>query len=207
MYITEAMLEAAERRWGQPRRVALAFEISEPERDLIRGSRRDGRSHDITLFIERPRPLGEGAPEGRAAGERREYVVIAKPPFPEGVWRAPSGGARRGEDLEEGARREALEETGLEVRLLRYLLRVDARFSIGAHVEPWQTHVFLARAESDALAPRDRREIRAARWATRDEIQGPIRAALLSTGHALFRYRVVLTDATFARIDEPARAR
>lgn len=190
MYLTEEMLEAAERRWGRPRRLSLAFQISERERELVRGSRRDERSHDITLFIE----------------HQARYVVIAKPPFPEGVWRAPSGGLHRGEDLETGARREALEETGLDVTLERYLLRIDARLSVGEEVEPWQTHVFTARAPSDSLAPRDRREIRAARWATREELQGEIRRALLATRYGLFRYRVALTDAAFDRIDELARA-
>lgn len=185
MYVTEQMLEAAARRWGEPRRLALAYEISPVERALIRGSRRDDRSHDVTLFIERA----------------DRFVVIAKPLFPPGVWRAPSGGLLPGEDLEAGARREALEETGLDVRLERYLLRIAATFTQGAEVEPWHTHVFRASAGGGELAPRDRREIRAAKWAAREEIQGTIREALLATGHALFAYRVALTDATFAEID------
>jgi ADP-ribose pyrophosphatase YjhB (NUDIX family) len=190
MYVTEAMLEKAARRWGEPRRLALAYEISSLERALIRGSRRDERSHDVTLFIER---------DGR-------FAVIAKPMFPPGVWRAPSGGLLPGEDLEVGARREALEETGLDVRLERYLLRIAATFTLGPEVEPWHTHVFLARALGSELAPRDRREIRAARWATREELQGAIREALLATGHALFAYRVALTDAAFVEIDRKEAA-
>lgn len=185
MYLTEVMLEAAARRWGAPRRLSLAYEITSRERDLIRASRRDGRSHDVTLFIER----------------RGSFALIAKPGFPPDVWRAPSGGLLPGEDLEAGARREALEETGLEVRLQRYLLRIDARFSRGAEVELWHTHVFRARALDGRIAPRDHREIRAARWAPREELLGPIRDALLATGHALFAYRVALTDAAFAAID------
>ena len=82
-----------------------------------------------------------------------------------------------------------------------------ARFTLDGEIEPWRTQVFLTRAASGDLAPRDTREIRAARWATREEIQGPIRAALLATGYPLFRYRVALTDATFERMDEVAAAR
>ncbi len=188
-YVTEAMLEAAARRWGEPRRLALAFGISPEERALVRGSRRHERSHDITLFIER---------DGR-------FAVISKPSFPSEAWRAPSGGLVPGEDLEDGARREALEETGLDVRLQRYLLRVDVGFAVGEEVEPWHTHVFRTGVAAGELVPRDRREIRAAKWATRAEIQGEIRAALLATGRGLFCYRVALTDATFARLDELAR--
>lgn len=185
LYVTEAMLETAARRWGRPRRITLALEISEAERDLVRGSRRDDRSHDVTLFIRR--------------GDL--FAVIAKPSFPEGAWRAPSGGLHVGEDLEAGARREALEETGLAVDLERFLLRIDATFRCGDAVEPWHTYVFLSRAVSGEIDPRDTREISAARWAGRGEIQGPIRDALLASGRGLFRYRVALTDATFAEID------
>ena len=190
MYLTEAMLASAAERWGEPRRLALSFEISPRERALIHSTSQPDRVHDITFFIEH---------DGR-------FALITKPSFPPGVWRAPSGGLHPGEDLEAGAKREALEETGLAIALERYLLRIDARFTLGEAVEPWRTHVFLARTDSADLDPRDAREIRAAKWATREEIQGPIRAALLATGYPLFRYRVALTDATFERIDELSRA-
>ena len=38
-----------------------------------------------------------------------------------GLWSIPGGGLELGETLEEGARREAREETGLDVRILRFL--------------------------------------------------------------------------------------
>ena len=190
MFLTEAMLDAAARRWGEPRRLELSVEISARERVVIHSTSQPERMHDITFFIER--------------GGR--FAVITKPFFPPGVWRAPSGGLHPGEDLEAGAKREALEETGLDIELQRYLLRVEARFTLDDVVEPWRTHVFLANTSSSELCPRDTREIRAAKWATRDEVQGPIREALLATGYPLFRYRVALTDATFARLDELARA-
>jgi 8-oxo-dGTP pyrophosphatase MutT (NUDIX family) len=188
VYLTEAMLEAAARRWGAPRRLSLSFEISERERDLVRGSRRDGRSHDITVFARR-----DGL-----------YAVIAKPGYPNGAWRVPSGALKPGEELEAGAKREVLEETGLEVELETYLLRVDAGFWYGAEVEPWHTHVFLARWTGGEIGPRDTREISGARWATREELQGKVRSALLATERGLFRYRVALTDEAFAAIEEGA---
>ena len=190
MYLTEEMLAAAARRWGEPKRIELAFEITPREQSVIHSTSQPERIHDITFFIE----------------HRGRYAVITKPFFPPGVWRAPSGGLHPGEDIEAGAKREALEETGLPIELERYLVRVEARFTLGELVEPWRTHVFLARTDASELAPRDTREIRAAKWATREELQGPIRDALLATGYPLFRYRVALTDATFARLDELSRA-
>jgi len=151
----------------------------------VSGSRCDGRSHDITLFIER-------------AGE---WAVIAKPSFPAGVWRAPSGGLHVGEEIEAGALREALEETGLEIALERYLIHIDVTFRDGEAIEPWHSEVFLARAVAGELAPIDTREISAARWMTRDELLGPVRDRLIASGRGLFAYRAALHDATFAALD------
>lgn len=167
----------------------MEHDIGERERALIAGSRRHGRSHDITLFIAR----------------RDEWVVIAKPSFPPGVWRAPSGGLHPGEELETGALREALEETGLVVSLERYLVHIDATFRYGDVVEPWHSEVFLARAVSEDLAPIDTHEISAARWMTRDELQGAVRERLLASGRGLFAYRAALHDATFAALDTLGR--
>jgi len=130
---------------------------------------------------------------------------------------APSGGVEPGESFEEGARREALEETGLAVCLERYLIRVEATFVPPAGwpigdlppglFEPdngnirWWTHIVAARVVGEpALGPRDTREIAEARWMTLDELQGPVRERLVASGRALFAYRVALTDATVAAL-------
>lgn len=163
----------------------MEFAIGERERVLVAGSRRHERSHDVTLFIEQ-------------AGE---WAVIAKPTFPTGVWRAPSGGLHPGEELETGALREAFEETGLVIALERYLVHIEATFTHAGAIEPWHSEVFLARVVSGALVPIDTEEISAARWMTRDELQGPVRERLLSSGRGLFAYRAALHDATFAALD------
>jgi len=53
---------------------------------------------------------------------------------------------------------------------------------------------------SEELAPIDTREISAARWGTAEELAGPIRARLLETERALWRYRVELHDAALAAL-------
>lgn len=204
MVLDEAGLRQAESRFGTPRELQLEAVLDEREMELVAGSLRKLRSHDITLFIV----------------EGDELVVIRKPFFPPGAYRAPSGGAHRGETFEQGAVREALEETGLTVALDRYLLRVHATFRPrrpwagagslpAAVVDPsdpstlhWTTHVVSAHP-TDGLTPDpiDTHEIAEARWAPFAELQGPIRDTLLTTGQALFAYRVQLTDATVALLD------
>ncbi|GAB4244967.1 MAG: hypothetical protein Kow00129_04710 [Thermoleophilia bacterium] len=203
--LTRGLVAQAEAEFGTPREISLEAELSERELGVIGPSLRRLRTHDVTLFI---------LDEDRIA-------VIRKPMFPPGVFRAPSGGVGPGETIEEGARREAFEETGLEVVLQRYLLRVRATFraagawpgrdllpdDVMAPDDPgairWWTHVFQARpVGSTLLDPRDTWEIAEAKWVTLSELQGSIRQKLLETGTAFFRYRAALTDAAVERIEE-----
>ena len=179
MYLDPDDIRTLEDRYGTPREIELREEFNMDGFNLLRWSMESGRAHDITLFIEK---------DGR-------YVVIQKPSYPSDAFRTPSGGVRRGESIEAGAKREAWEETGLEVELTRYLLRVQAIFSCDGEAERWVSHVFLARAIGGQLDPKDRREISAARWATLEELRGPIRHALFASGLGGLRYRALLTDA------------
>lgn len=188
MYLDPRELSALEARYGAPRDLALEEEFSDEGFRLLRFSMRDGRAHDVTLFI-RYAPPGESD-----AGER--FVVIRKPSYPPGAYRAPSGGVRPGEPFEAGALREAWEETGLEVVLERYLLRVHATFTRRGERARWTSHVFAARAVGGDLDPKDTREIAGVRLATVEALRGEIRAALMASDLGGLRYRALLTDAT-----------
>jgi len=193
VFLTAEKLAPLVARYGQPRVVEITEAVSPAEMDMVLASRKDGRAHDVTCFILDGR--------GRVA-------VIRKHFHPPGVWRAPSGGIRPGEDVEAGIRREMREETGLHVQLLRYLLRIHALFveEGGGREQNWVSHVFACRPVYCAqpagleLRPEDNHEIASARWATVGELQGPIREALLATGRGLFRYRVALTDLAVAEL-------
>jgi 8-oxo-dGTP pyrophosphatase MutT (NUDIX family) len=189
MYTSDEDIAATEQDLGEPLVCSMDYEITPGEFDMVKRSRHSGRAHDVTMFI-------------RNSLDPEEIAVIRKPFFPQGAFRAPSGAAREGESLEDGALRESKEETGLDVSLTRYVVRINARFTSGGRVIDWTSHIFEARAEPGEIDPIDTREIAEARWATLSELQGPIRQKLLDTGWDLFRYRVALHDLTVSRMEE-----
>jgi 8-oxo-dGTP diphosphatase len=178
MHVDEAVLAPLRARFGEPAVLPWDGDISDVEWSIA--THNPTRTHDVTLFILDP---------------SQRLALIRKPHFTEGVWRPPGGGIKAGEDFVAGAVREALEETGLRVELQRYLVASDAVFRNAGRELTWRTHVFLATTEDEELAPDDPAEIAAARWGTLDELSGPLRATLLATGRAFWRYRVALHDA------------
>ncbi|HEX4525297.1 MAG TPA: NUDIX hydrolase [Gaiellaceae bacterium] len=185
MHVTDEVLALLRARYGEPLELRWTGEISEREHALA--TYNPSRLHDVTLFILDP--------DDRIA-------LIRKPQFAEGIWRPPGGGIKPGEDFVAGAEREALEETGLDVRLERYLVATRATFLHDHGEVAWRTHVFLARTGDTELAPRDAEEIAGARWGTLTELAGPLRERLLATGHALWRYRVALHDAALEALSQ-----
>ncbi len=183
VHVTDEVLAPLRVRYGEPVELRWSGEISAREQALA--TYNPQRVHDVTLFILDP-------------GNR--IALIRKPHFAAGVWRPPGGGIKPGEDFVAGAEREALEETGLRVRLERYLVASRASFVHGGQELRWRTHVFLARTGDTELDPGDPEEIAGARWGTLDELAGPLRERLLATGHAFWRYRVALHDAALAAL-------
>jgi len=185
MHLTETVLAPLRERYGQPRPLRWEGEVSEQEFRLAGSS--PERRHDVTFFVFDP--------AGRLA-------LIRKPSYPPEIWRPPGGGVRPDEEFEEGVRREAVEELGVEIELERFLVSSEARFTTGGRVIDWHTHVFSARTEEERLDPVDTHEISGARWGTRTELTGPLREAMLSTGRALWRYRVALHDASLDELEQ-----
>lgn len=167
-----------------------------------------GRNHDVTLWI--PRDGG--------------VVVIRKHVYPKWLFRLPSGAVHDGESMEDGVKREAKEETGLDVEVEAYLLRASVTLAYlrtwppGApppppgpfnpvpsrsqtrspeRVEiPWVSHVVLARSAGGTLAPTDLREIAGIRVADIEEFRTSLRDNLLKVGGG-FTFRGWITDALF----------
>jgi 8-oxo-dGTP pyrophosphatase MutT (NUDIX family) len=188
-YVTREMIQEMEERYGIPQHLYVTFEITPPEFSMLRSSRKNERNHDVTIFIFKDR-------------DYRKFAGIAKHMFPEGAYRAPSGAANPGESLEEGIRRESMEETGLEIDIERFILMIHAVFTCGPESEGWRSMIFTAFSRGGKLGHQDEVEIRETSWITLEELQGPIREKLLHTGMGLFTYRVALHDASVEVIEK-----
>jgi len=165
-------------RYGQPREWSHDQPITERDYGVIKGSQKNGRHHDITLYIERGGLI----------------AVIAKPFYPPDLYRAPSGGLNPGESLEVGAQREAYEETGLPITLQRYLLCTTVKFRCPTLGDiKWHSHIFTATTDQENIEPTDHDEICAARWATPDEF-AKFGAIMRATNLGGLHYRATLHE-------------
>lgn len=189
MYITAEAISEIERRYGSPSEIHLTYEMTAPEFETVRRSQKHGRAHDVTFFIV----------------QSNKIVVIKKPMYPPGAYRAPSGGISPGERFEDGVIREAYEETGLEIKLESYLFRFRVKFTCEQNTIDWTTHVFSATATGGRLEPIDTHEIVEARLASTAELGGAIREALLRSGSTGLRYRAELNDIVVDRLIERGR--
>jgi ADP-ribose pyrophosphatase YjhB (NUDIX family) len=185
MHLTEAVLAPLRERYGEPRPLVWEGDVSADEFTLA--GRSPDRRHDVTFFV---------------FDARDRLALIQKPSYTSGVWRPPGGGVRPGERFETGVEREAMEELGIQIELERFLVSSQATFRCADGVIDWRTHVFSARTDATELAPIDTYEISAARWATSEELAGPVRQALLATRRALWRYRVALHDAALEQLEQ-----
>jgi 8-oxo-dGTP pyrophosphatase MutT (NUDIX family) len=185
MYLTEAIIRQVEKQYGLPCEVAVTVEMNENEMAFLKHSQRNGRAHDITVYILR--------------GDR--VAVIRKPSYPLSLFRTPSGGIEPSEDFAAGAKREALEETGLEIQLEQYILRIRALFQHGEERVYWTSHVFTASAADGELNPIDTREIAEAKWISFAELKDVMRQRLLSAPSAGLRYRGELDRLAVEQID------
>ena len=177
------MLESVERKYGSPRKLTMSFPMSPAEFDMLKASMRDGRNSDVTLFILKG----------------KKVIVIAKPWYPEGLYRAPSGGIKPAEDIEVTAEREAYEETGTKIELTRYILKIDVTFKCGRAKANWISHVFIARYLSGDLRPVDTEEIKKATLLTLEQIAS-LKEKLLAQDSGGLRYRAALTQAAINEI-------
>ena len=179
--ITPGRLREAERSHGLPREAYVRQEVQPWEMDLLDRVCGDRRFHDVTVFIR--------------GGD--SLALVHKPSDPPGAFWAPAGAVGPGETLSEGARREAWEETGLDVEVELYVLRLQADFWCGERTRPWVSHVFVASSAGTSPEPVDVREIERAAWVTLQEFRTDVVPILRGSGWGRYEYRLHLADLVF----------
>ncbi len=177
------MFEDIEKKYGKPRELAMSFPMNPSEFDMLKASMRDGRDSDATLFIFK----------------EHKVLVIAKPWYPEGLYRAPSGGIKPGEDMELSAKREAYEETGAVIELSKYILRIHVTFTCSQEKVGWISHVFCAKYLSGDLHPIDTKEIKKVTLMSLEELSS-LKNELLAQNSGGLCYRAALTEAAIKEI-------
>jgi 8-oxo-dGTP pyrophosphatase MutT (NUDIX family) len=160
MFVSDAMIREMELQFGVPAFKEYIIPTSLKEVTRITTSQKDGRNHDVTLYIMK----------------NDKIVVIAKHFYPPGLFRAPSGGLHPGESFLSGINREVAEETGCEIMLRKFLLRTSINFqamkngATGADQTKdvhWRSFVFLAdylKGDFQFTDHDEIREVRLAGW-------------------------------------------
>ena len=177
------MFTEIESKYGTPRELVMSFSMHLKEFEMLQASMKDGRNSDVTMFIFKD----------------DKVLVIAKPWYPEGLYRAPSGGIKPGEDIELTAKREAYEETGTEIALEKYVLRIQVTFTRNEKKRKWTSHVFTARYLSGELRPVDTGEIKKVIQMSLEELSS-LKSKLLKQDSGGLKYRAALTEAAIAEI-------
>ncbi|MCP4631661.1 MAG: NUDIX hydrolase [candidate division Zixibacteria bacterium] len=177
VYIEQKDIKNTERKYGIPELRETTFAMPEAEFSMVKASQVNGRAHDVTVFIFKDDC----------------FIFNAKHWYPEGMSRAPSGAAKPGETIEEGALREVYEETGCNIKLLKYLLRIKCRFTCGEEYIDWTSHIFSGEYINGDLQPIDTIEIREVVIVHPSEIPD-IKKMMKSIDSGGLQYRVYLTD-------------
>jgi 8-oxo-dGTP pyrophosphatase MutT (NUDIX family) len=123
-------------RYGEPIRWSRRLDVSPKMMDDMR-KRTAKRRGEAVLVIPRP---------------GRRVLLHTKEFYPAGAFRLLSGGIGRGERVENAARREIAEETGLPIAPQRFLGLVRYEFHSGSETVPFASYIFLT--DTALSAPR-----------------------------------------------------
>ncbi len=117
-------------RYGAPLRWSRAFDVAPAMLERWR----DKRRAEIVLAIARP---------------NASVLLHTKSFYPNGTYRLPTGNIKFGEPIEDAARRELREETGLDARLTRFLGVVEYEFRHAGNQMDFISYIFLTEETRD----------------------------------------------------------
>ena len=177
MFITESTIKSLKDKYGQPETATFEFAVSDDEYKTISGSQKHGRKHDVTLYIIKD----------------DQIIVIAKHFYPPDLYRAPSGGINPGEDFIAGAKREAFEETGCNIKIEKFILETNVNFLNKNNNISWNSYVFQARYIDGDFKFTDHHEIREVRLASPIEFE-TFSKIMRSSSIGGLHYRAALHD-------------
>lgn len=190
MLLDQEEMNSLEKKYGKPKELDFGeIEMQKDEFELLVKSMEEGRAHDVTMFT-----FVDG-----------KVVVIQKQAHPPKVYRAPGGGVDPSENIEEGIKREMFEETGLKIRIKRYVLRIKVTFTYGGEKRDWTSHVFKTEKTGGSLEPQDKKEISEAQTVVPKELLGKIGEHMIKSGRGGLKYRAQLTEAFFKEINATQR--
>lgn len=135
-------LKKAVERYGTPAIREIHYDVKKRAWRHWRALRRK-RVGEVVLLLRRA--------NGR-------YLVHTKAFYPQGTYRLPSGGIKAGESLVKAARREATEETGLDVRVEAFLAIVRHHFRRHRKETNLTSYLFLLAEKGGTLHPADEDE-------------------------------------------------
>lgn len=165
----------------------MAQEFDEQGWKLVQKTVQQKRFHDVTILIE---------------GRDGRFALMSKHSYPPGVFRSPSGGVNPGEDIADGALREAREETGLAIELKRFILHITLDITYQGDVITWDSYIFHATTPDLELNPTDLKEVKSAIWANRAQMLD-MAGKLRNTDVGGLIYRGNLTEASLWALDHP----
>jgi N-acetylglutamate synthase-like GNAT family acetyltransferase/ADP-ribose pyrophosphatase YjhB (NUDIX family) len=182
---TRHQLPAVRHAFNQPYHLWMTQEFGDLGWNLVLKTLAQKRAHDVTLFIE---------------GIDHRFALMAKHSYPPGLFRSSSGGIQPGEDFIAASLREAREETGLSVQMKKFTLHVTLDITHNKEMATWETYVFHALTRDSGLGSPERKEVREARWATRNQIE-KMNERLIATENGGLIYRARLNESFLWALD------
>ncbi|MFH1686610.1 MAG: NUDIX hydrolase [bacterium] len=192
MFVTDQLVAAAIDEYGTPKQVEFSVECTPDDFEFIRSTQKLDRAHDVTLHVLK--------------GDR--VIVNAKHFYPQGMFRAPSGGLEPGERFEDGIARELWEETGCRAEIQSFLMiakvsflrgetgRIASRELVGSDPDriDWTSYVFQLRYTTGEFDFTDKHEIREVALVRLEDFGNYAKTMRLSTKGGL-HYRAALHEA------------